>query len=83
MKCKSIIKGKECGREMIHHGAFETVDGIKYKSYGCPECHNIERGEEIVQETCPDTGQICVPNDSVIACETCHVREQIAGEKEK
>lgn len=39
----------KCGRLMRHGGAFDTVDGIKYKSYGCPnlECRNIQLGGPI------------------------------------
>ena len=41
MKCPT------CHFDMEWRGAFETVDGVKYRSYGCKQCHSIVRGEKV------------------------------------
>lgn len=41
-----------CGSEMVHRGAFDTVDGVKRKAYVCVNkmCLHVKLGEKMEAE---------------------------------
>ena len=47
------MKCPKCFFEVKWRGAFETVDDVKYRVYGClrtPECPGAVRGEKIEED---------------------------------
>ncbi len=43
------MKCRKCGSEMVHSGAFDAVNGVRYKEYVCPNrmCGDVRRGEKM------------------------------------
>ena len=44
------MKCSKCGCEVEYRGAFDTVDGVRYKEYVCLECQHVELGERLEPE---------------------------------